>query len=157
MVQLNLPDFEIKYTKTNGRIQIFDVLRKKYVALTPEEWVRQHFVHFLINYKTYPTAYIANEVAIRMNGMNRRCDSVVYRQGILPLDPLMIIEYKETNVPITRKVIDQIYRYNTVLHVPYLVVSNGIQHVCIQINYENDDYTFLNDIPEYNDLLSEKK
>ena len=152
MVQLNLPDFEIKYTKTGGRIQIFDVLRKKYVALTPEEWVRQHFIHFLIDHRGYPTTYMANEVAIKMNGMNRRCDSVVYRQGVLPLQPLMIIEYKETNVPITRKVIDQIYRYNTVLRVPYLVISNGLQHYCIAIDYDKKEYTFLEDVPRYEEL-----
>lgn len=152
MVQLNLPPFEVKHIKTEGKVQIFDELRKRYVALTPEEWVRQHFVHFLINHKGYPATYMANEVPIKLNGMSRRCDSVVYRSGVIPLEPLMIIEYKEPNVQITPQVINQIYRYNIVLHVKYLVISNGIQHYCIAIDYEKEEYTFLQDIPPYSEI-----
>lgn len=152
MVQLKLPPFEAKYRKTDGKVQIYDVLRKRFVALTPEEWVRQHFVHFLINNKGYSSTYMANEVPIKLNGMSRRCDSVVYRQGVIPLEPLMIIEYKEPNVQITSQVVNQIYRYNTVLHVKYLVISNGIQHFCIAMDYEKEEYTFLQDIPPYDKL-----
>lgn len=153
MVQLNLPPFEINCKKSNGKIVIYDILRKKYVALTPEEWVRQHFVHYLINHKGYPSTYMANEVAINVNGMSRRCDSVVYREGVLPLEPMMIIEYKETNVPITQKVVDQIYRYNTVLKVPYLIISNGMNHYCLKIDYDKEEYIFMKDIPEYPNIL----
>ena len=152
MVQLNLPPFDVKWRKTEGKIQIYDMLRKRFVALTPEEWVRQHFLHFLINHKGYPSAYMASEVPIKLNGMDRRCDSVVYRRGIIPLLPLMIIEFKEPNVPITPQVVDQICRYNMVLHVNYLVISNGLQHYCIAIDYEKEEYTFLQDIPPYDEL-----
>lgn len=152
MVQLNLPPFEIKYTKIDGKIQIFDVLRKKYVALTPEEWVRQHFTHYLINYKGYPATYMANEVAIKINGMDRRCDGVVYSFGIIPLKPLAILEYKEPGVRITQEVVDQIYRYNTVLKVEYLIISNGLKHYCLHIDYEKEEYTFLRDVPRYEEL-----
>ena len=141
MQPLHLPPFEANIKKQNGMVQILDVLRRKFVALTPEEWVRQHFVHFLM----------ANEVAVKLNGMSRRCDTVVYGQS--GLKPLMIVEYKRPDVEITQKVFNQISRYNIVLEVEYLVVSNGMKHYCCKVDLQNGTYTFLKDIPAYAELF----
>lgn len=146
MLSLNLPVFEAKVTRKDGKSVIFDVIRRRYVALTPEEWVRQHFVHFLLNYKGYPQALMANEVQLQLNGTKKRCDTVLYRRN---LTAQMIVEYKAPDIEITQAVFDQITRYNMVLKVDYLVVSNGIQHYCCRINYENNSYMFLPDIPDY--------
>ncbi len=128
---------------------ILDVLRRQYVALTPEEWVRQHFVHFLIEHKGYPQALMANEVQVRLNNTKKRCDTVLYRRD---LTARMIIEYKKPEVEITQKVFDQITRYNMVLKVDYLIVSNGIQHYCCRIDYKRNSYSFLREVPEYSEL-----
>ncbi|MBK5195683.1 MAG: type I restriction enzyme HsdR N-terminal domain-containing protein [Proteiniphilum sp.] len=149
MYALNLPSFDAKIRKNGDGFEIFDSLRRKYVALTPEEWVRQHFVHYLITEKKYPASRIANEAAIRLNSLTRRCDSVVYN---IRLEPVMIIEYKEPGITITQQVFDQVARYNSVLRVPYIVVSNGISHYCYRIDYETQTYTFLTDIPMYTEL-----
>ena len=147
---LNLPPYEAKIQQSNGKDQIFDDLRRCYVALTPEEWVRQHFVHMLIEHKGYPATLTANEVAISLNGMNRRCDTVVYDKG---LKPRAIIEYKAPSVKIDGKVFAQIVRYNLVLRVDYLIVSNGLHHYCCKMDYDNNSYTFLNEIPAYTDII----
>ena len=128
---------------------IFDVVRHRYVALTPEEWVRQHFTHFLMEHKGYPQGLLANEIQIKLNGTSKRCDTVLYRQD---LSAQMIIEYKAPTVEITQKVFDQITRYNMVLHVDYLVVSNGLKHYCCKMDYENQTYHFLPNIPDYQAL-----
>ena len=147
MISLNLPPFTIKTTRREGRTVIFDFLRRRYVALTPEEWVRQHFVNYLVTEKNYPQELLANEVAVKLNGTSKRCDTVAYNRF---LAPLMIIEYKAPHIEITSAVFDQIVRYNMVLHVKYLTVSNGIRHFCCKIDYEKQTYAFLEDIPEYN-------
>lgn len=152
MLELNLPPFDKKVTEKDGKTSIFDVIRRQYVALTPEEWVRQHFVHFLIEHKGYPLSLMANEVQLRLNGMSRRCDTVVYDRT---LRPRIIIEYKAPTVNITQKVFDQICRYNMVLQVDYLIVSNGMGHYCCKIDYANRTYQFLSEIPEYT-ILKEK-
>ena len=149
MQQLNLPPYEIKIRETDGRRTILDILRRKYVALTPEEWVRQHFVHFLIEQKGYPTTLLANEVQLNVGNKLLRADSVLYGSD---LHPRMIIEYKAPTVSITQKVFDQISVYNMLLKVDYLVVSNGINHYVCKMNYENQKYFFLREIPEYKDL-----
>ena len=131
MYELNLPKYGIKIKNDKGHQSIFDVLRRKYVALTPEEWVRQHFVHFLIEHKGYPKALMANEIQLAIGNKKLRCDSVLYDRT---LKPRMIIEYKAPTVSITQKVFDQITIYNMLLHVDYLVVSNGIKHYCCQMD-----------------------
>lgn len=154
MLELNLPSFEIKVAKINGRPSVFDKLRKKYVALTPEEWVRQHFVNFLISEKEYPEALIANEMQVNLNGQKKRCDSVIFdRMG----EPLVIVEYKAPEVNITQKVFDQIARYNIVLRVQYLIVSNGIGHYCCMVDYETQTIQYLSEIPNYRELISSQK
>ena len=149
MLLLNLPSFAVKIVIREGKKLIFDPIRKKYVALTPEEWVRQHFVHWLVTEKGYPVSLMANEVQIQLNTTRKRCDTVVYDTS---LRARMIVEYKSPDVEITQQVFNQITRYNMVLKVEYLVVSNGLCHYCCQVDYEHGSYRFLPVIPEYNTL-----
>ena len=149
-MQLNLPTytFNIK-AKPNGSKVIFDTLRRRFVTLTPEEWVRQHFVRFLVDEKGFPAALMANEVSLTQNGIKRRCDTLV---ADATGNPLVIVEYKAPHIEISQNTFDQIVRYNMVLHAGYLIVSNGLNHYCCRINYADDSYVFLNDIPSYSDL-----
>lgn len=150
MTSLNLPQYNIKVrTAPDGSKQIFDPLRGKFIALTPEEWVRQHFVAFLINHKGYPAGLMANEVSLSLNGTSRRSDTVVYNSSA---KPVVIIEYKAPSVKISQKTFDQIIRYNMVFQAPYLIVSNGINHYCCHIDLKNRTYEFLPDIPQYQSL-----
>lgn len=150
MLSLNLPKYETKICERDGKLQIFDPLRKCHVALTPEEWVRQHFVNFLIESRGFPAALMSNEVAITVNGMKRRCDTVVYDKQ---LQPRVIVEYKAPTVKITKEVFAQISRYNLTLKVDYLIVSNGLRHYCCRMDYPNNSYTFLQEIPEYTKIV----
>ena len=149
MLALNLPSFAVKIQQRNGKSLIFDPLRKKYVALTPEEWVRQHFTHFLTDHKGYPKGLLANEIQLDLNGTKKRCDTVLFNKN---LSARMIVEYKAPHIAITQAVFDQITRYNMVLKVDYLIVSNGINHYCCKIDYQSMSYSFLPDIPSYTDL-----
>ena len=150
MIQnLNLPPFEPKISERADKTVVWDPVRMLWTPLTPEECVRQAFVSYLINYKDYPLSHIANEQAIELNGMSRRCDSVIYdRTGT----PKVIVEYKRPSVNISQKVFDQIARYNIVLHVDYLIVSNGLKHYCVRMDYTAGKYVFLQDIPTYTEL-----
>ena len=146
---LNLPPIQPRLLREGNRIKIWDELRRRYVALTPEEWVRQHFVSFLVGRKGYSSTLMANEVSIELNGMSRRCDTVLYD---VHLRPRMIIEYKRPSVRISQRVFSQICRYNLVMHVDYLVVSNGLEHYCCRMDYERQTYEFLTEIPDYDKL-----
>ena len=150
MLELNLPPFDKKVMQKEGKPFILDVIRRQYVALTPEEWVRQHFVHFLISEKGYPQSLMANEVQLKLNGMSRRCDTVAYDRT---LRPRVIVEYKAPTVNITQQVFDQICRYNMVLQVDYLIVSNGLAHYCCKVDNTTHTYTFLKDIPSYEEVV----
>ena len=149
MFALNLPTFNAKISSDGKKSMIFDVIRQRYVTLTPEEWVRQHFVHYLIEQKGYPLSLLANEIQIKLNGTSKRCDTVLYSRD---LSPQLIVEYKAPSVEITQKVFNQISRYNMVLHVDYLIVSNGLQHYCCRMDYEQQSYHFLPEIPAYSEL-----
>lgn len=146
MLSLNLPAFNAKIINKDGKNCIFDVIRRRYVILTPEEWVRQHFVHFLTECKGYPSTLMANEVQVALNGTRKRCDTVLYKRD---LTAQMIVEYKAPDIAISQSVFNQITRYNMVLKVDYLVVSNGLQHYCCKMNYAENSYFFLPDIPDY--------
>ena len=146
---LNLPPFEPKISEQAGKYFIWDPIRKIHTPLTPEENVRQAFVSYLINYKGFPASHIANEQAIALNGMSRRCDSVVYDKSGTPK---VIVEYKRPTVTITQKVFDQISRYNLVLHVDYLIITNGLKHYCVRMNYDSGTYCFTQNIPLYSEL-----
>ena len=149
MYELNLPKYEIKLGGSREHPLIMDVLRRKFVALTPEEWVRQHFVHFLTAHKNYPSALLANEVELRIGSKRLRADTLLYNKEKMPR---MIVEYKAPNIALRQKVFDQISAYNLLLKVDYLVVSNGMEHYCCRMDYENKTYWFLKDIPTYDEL-----
>lgn len=150
MQHLNLPEyqFNIKKKRHDGLV-ILDTLRKRWVALTPEEWVRQNFVRYLIEDREFPAALMNNEISLTQNGIKRRCDTLVAdRQGL----PLVIVEYKAPTIEISQKAFDQIVRYNMVLKAQYLIVTNGMRHYCCKIDYKNNSYAFLQEIPSYNVL-----
>lgn len=150
-MKLNLPDFDIKITRDDdGGVKVYDRLRGKAVALTPEEYVRQHFVNYLINAKGYRQSLMANEVNLRLNGTARRCDTLVYTRE---LRPLVVVEYKAPDVVISQKTFDQIARYNSVIRAPWLIVSNGISHYCCRYMTETGEYRFMRDIPTWEELF----
>ena len=149
MMQLNLPPYQARVKEVNGRKQIFDILRRKYVALTPEEWVRQHFIHYLIEHKNYPITLLANEVPLQVGEKKVRADSVLYDNR---LRPRMIFEYKASTILLTQKVFDQITVYNLLLHVDYLIVSNGLETYVCRMDYDKQTYRFVENIPNYHDI-----
>jgi len=154
MEQLNLPLAGLKIKKQKDKDYVFDRLRKQFVRLTPEEYVRQQFVSFLIEYKGYPSGRLANEIEIVLGNVTKRCDTVLYDNY---LQPLMIIEYKAPSVAISQKTFDQIARYNSALQVPWLIVSNGLQHFCCRIDNEKKEYVFVNEIPEHTIVYPESR
>lgn len=146
MQKLNLPSCTFKLKSNEKHTLIFDNLRKKYLVLTPEEWVRQHFVQFLIAEKKYPASLIALEKQLTINTLKKRTDIVVFdRTGHADI----VVECKAPNVKITQAAFDQIARYNLKLHANYLIVTNGLQHFYCQMDIENETYVFLEEIPEY--------
>ncbi|MFP4555743.1 MAG: type I restriction enzyme HsdR N-terminal domain-containing protein [Bacteroidales bacterium] len=152
--QINLPAYEIKIRKEGEIKQIFDPIRKKYVALTPEEWVRQHFINLLVTYKKYPRGLLAIEHPVKVNNMQQRVDIVAFnKQG----KPMLIVECKAPDIQLTRKTYEQAARYNLTLKANYLVVTNGITHLCSRIDNESKKFYPLQDIPEYNLLCAEGK
>lgn len=149
-MKLNLPHYQFNIKKNDkGALVIFDHLRQRFFTLTPEEWVRQNFVRFLIEEKQFPTALMGNEVSLLQNGIKRRCDTLV---ADIEGNPFVIVEYKAPSIPITQSVFDQIVRYNMVMKAKCLIVSNGLQHYCCKIDYENNSYSFLRDIPNYSEI-----
>ena len=146
MYRLNLPPYPIKVVERDKKQLIFDFLRRKYVALTPEEWVRQHFVHFLIEHKGYPKGLMGNEIELRIGEKRLRCDTILYNKET---QPRMIIEYKAPTIQLQQKTFDQVSVYNLLLKVDYLIVSNGLQHYCCKMDYPNQKYEFLEEIPDY--------
>lgn len=149
-MELNLPSFEYEISQgEDGVTRIYDRLRKKFVALTPEEWVRQHFVNYLISERGYPGGLMANEVSLKLNSTARRCDTLVYsRTG----KPVAVVEYKAPSIAVTQAVFDQIARYNSVIGAAYLMVSNGLSHYCCRYDEKSEGYVFLRDIPRYEEL-----
>lgn len=147
---LNLPAFDHLLSRgEDGIDRIYDILRRKFVALTPEEWVRQHFVNYLIAERGFPRGLMANEVSLKLNATARRCDTIVYsRTG----RPLVVVEYKAPSVSISQSVFDQIARYNSVIGAPYLIVSNGLCHYCCRFDAADGHYRFLRSIPAYDSL-----
>ena len=149
MTKLNLPEYQFKIQTVENRSQIFDAIRKKYVALTPEEWVRQNFVQYLIHEKQFPKSLIAIEMEIKYNQMKKRGDVVVYDKSG---SPIVMIECKAPAVKITQDTFDQIARYNLVLNVKYLIVTNGLDHYCCQMDHQKQSYNFLEEIPKYQQM-----
>ena len=148
MQQLNLPSYAFKIVKKQDRFRIFDVIRRKFVALTPEEWVRQHIVHYLIGDRHFPAGLMAVEHLVVINQLRQRADVVIYNRQRLPL---LIVECKAPSVAITAAVFEQALRYNMVLGVRIVVVSNGMVHLAAALDGKGG-YTLLNQIPDYGDL-----
>lgn len=147
---LNVPYASLKLTcDPEGNLKVYDILRKKFVSLTPEEFVRQNFVRWLIEDLHYPSSLMANEVEIKLNDTRKRCDTVVFSNEC---QPLMIIEYKAPDIVISQATFDQILRYNRKLKAKYLVVTNGIKLYCCVIDYSNDTYQFIPKIPDYTEV-----
>lgn len=143
---LNLPQFEYKIKNEEGKTFLFDIIRKKYVVLTPEEWVRQHFVHYLINHFNYPKSLIKIESGHKFNKLQKRSDIIVYdREG----KSFLMVECKAVSEKITSRTFDQIANYNVAIKAKYLVVSNGMKHYCYCVNFEDNQYKFLDNIPVY--------
>lgn len=149
MIELNLPKCRLRLEQREGKPYVYDDLRRKFVRLTPEEWVRQHFVRYLIDDLGYPQPLMQNEVALRLGETVKRCDTLLYDKA---LRPQMILEYKAPHVTLTERVLQQIVRYNYVLRVPYLVLSNGLEHLLCRIDYEKMTYVFLSEFPPYDRL-----
>ena len=147
MQQLNLPNYKFRIKSTKNKYEIFDIIRKKYVILTPEEWVRQHIIHFLIEEKKYPVSLIGVEKKLTINKLTKRTDLLIFNNKGLPH---IIVECKAPSVPITQGTFDQIARYNLKLNADLLVVSNGLQHYISKMDFENEKYIFLEEIPCYN-------
>ncbi|WP_019987111.1 type I restriction enzyme HsdR N-terminal domain-containing protein [Rudanella lutea] len=146
MEALNLPPFGHKISEIDGKAHIFDELRRKYVRLTPEEWVRQHMIHLLLSHYRYPKALIRCEGGLLLNQRQKRTDLLVFdREG----QPFLLVECKAPHVPINQSVFDQIARYNHVHRAPYLIVTNGLMHYCCCIDHETDAVTFLDDFPPF--------
>jgi type I site-specific restriction-modification system R (restriction) subunit len=149
MRELNLPGAILRTRINKGKREVFDVVRKKHVSLTAEEWVRQHFLHFLILQKKVPPSLIAVETSIKYNRLSKRCDIVVYdRNG----QPVLIVECKAPEIVISQDIFHQVAMYNMTLKVRYLVVTNGLDHYSCAIDHETKSFHFLRDIPDFDEL-----
>ncbi len=146
MITLKLPPYNYKLKSSENKTYIFDVIRKKYIVLTPEEWVRQHVVNFLINEKGYPKSLISVEKQLIINKLKKRTDVIVFSNTGAPH---VIVECKAPSVKITQKTFDQIARYNLKINAKYLMLSNGLQHYFAQLDIQNNCFVFLRDIPKY--------
>ena len=146
MIKLNFPVYSFRFKNSENKVAIFDEIRKKFILLTPEEWVRQHTVQFLLQDKKFPKSYINVEKLIKINDLSKRYDVVVFQPNG---DIFLLIECKAPEVPISQNTFDQIARYNLVLKAKYLMVTNGLNHYFCQMDFENEKYLFLNELPSY--------
>ena len=146
MKKLNFPVYSFRFKNSENKVAIFDEIRKKFMLLTPEEWVRQHTVQFLLQDKKFPKSYINVEKLIKINDLSKRYDVVVFQPNG---DIFLLIECKAPEVPINQNTFDQIARYNLVLKAKYLMVTNGLNHYFCQMDFENEKYIFLKELPEY--------
>ena len=146
MQNLNFPNYSFRFKNSENKMAIFDEIRKKFVVLTPEEWVRQHVVQYLLLEKKYPKSLINVEKLVKVNGLNKRYDIVVFQPNG---EIFMLIECKAPEVAISQQTFDQIARYNLKLNAQYLMVTNGLNHYFCQMDFENEKYVFLKEAPEY--------
>jgi len=149
MEKLNLPEYPIKLKEEGGKQYIFDSIRKKYLVLLPEEWVRQNFIQFLIQDKCFAPSLIAIEKGLKLNELNKRADIVVYNNQA---QPIVLVECKAPNVKINQETFEQVARYNMVFKVPYLIVTNGMNHYCAKIDFKENNFQFLEEIPNYQEI-----
>lgn len=146
LVPLQLPPYPFKINDQNGHLTLFDVIRKRNIIITPEEWVRQHFVQYLINQKKYPKTLIKLEGGHKLHGMPKRSDIVVYNSAA---EKILLVECKAPSVKLDQKTFDQIARYNMVHKVNLLAVTNGLQHYYCHIDFEARSYRFVEELPDY--------
>tara|TARA_B100000780_G_scaffold125884_1_gene88284 strand:- start:2941 stop:3387 length:447 start_codon:yes stop_codon:yes gene_type:complete len=146
MQDLNLPTYNFKLKSNENKTLIFDNIRKKYVVLTPEEWVRQHYIYFLIEEKGYPRSLIALEKQLVINNRKKRTDILIFNTSG---NPQIIVECKAPSIKITQATFDQIARYNLKLKANYLIVTNGLDHYYCKMDFEKESYIFLTEIPNY--------
>ena len=146
MLKLNLPTYNFKLKSKENKTLIFDIIRKKYMVLTPEEWVRQHFVLFLMEEKKYPTSLIAVEKQLTVNNLKKRSDILVFNADG---KPEILVECKAPKIKITQDTFDQIARYNLKLKANFLIVTNGLEHFYCKMDFENETYIFLKEVPDY--------
>jgi len=150
MQKLHFPTYTFRFKNSENKIAIFDEIRKKFILLTPEEWVRQHIIQFLLQEKNYPKSHINVEKIIKINSLNKRYDIIVYEpNGEL----FLLIECKAPDVKISQQTFDQIARYNLVLNAKYLMVSNGLNHYFCQMDFENEKYIFLEELPSFENRI----
>jgi len=143
---LNLPSAGFEVEEVDGKLSIFDPLRKKFLVLTPEEWVRQHIIFYLVNYKGYPRSLFALERGLKYNSMQKRFDVLVMdRQG----NPFLLVECKAPEIKLTQKTIEQVSVYNKIIGAPCLAISNGLQHICLQMDQEKGQYQQLTQFPDF--------
>jgi hypothetical protein len=146
MQKLNFPDYNFRFKNSENKVAIFDEIRKKFILLTPEEWVRQHVVKFLHEEKKYPKSHINVEKIIKLNGLSKRYDVVVFQpDGKIHV----LVECKAPEIVITQNTFDQIARYNMQMDATYMMVTNGLNHYFCRMDYEQEQYRFLQDIPQY--------
>ena len=146
MLKLHLPTYSFRFKSNENKTLIFDIIRKKFLVLSPEEWVRQHVVHFLISEKNYPASHINVEKELNLNGTKKRYDIVVFNSdGSIHI----IVECKAPNIKIDQQVFDQIARYNLVLDAGYLMLTNGLEHYYCEMDFKTEQYLFLREIPSY--------
>ena len=150
--QLNFPGFRFKIRGGEAAHQIFDPIRRKYVALTPEEWVRQHALAWLSSEKGFPSSLLASEMEVKLNGMSRRCDVVAHNSQA---QPILIVECKAPEVKLTQATFDQAARYNIVLKVGFMMMTNGLQHVYCAYDHSSGEYGFLRELPSYSQMLGQ--
>ena len=146
MQKLNFPAYNFRFKNSENKVSIFDRIRKKFIILTPEEWVRQHTIQYLLEEKKYPKSHINVEKLIKVNDTNKRYDIIIFNpNGSI----LLIVECKSPSIKITQEVFDQIARYNLTLNAQYLMITNGIDHYYCQMDYAKKQYIFLENIPNY--------
>ena len=149
MQKLNFPNYNFRFKNNENKVSIFDEIRKKFIILTPEEWVRQHVVQFLMVEKKYPKSLINVEKVLKINDLRKRYDVVVFNpDGSI----FILVECKAPEIKISQNTFDQIARYNLTLKATYLMVTNGLNHYFCQMDFENEKYHFLQDLPEYNTI-----
>ena len=146
MQKLNFPAYSFRFKNSENKVSIFDQIRKKFILLTPEEWVRQHTIEFLIKDKSYPLSYINVEKLIKINDRNKRYDIVIFKPNG---EIFLLIECKAPEVSISQDTFDQIARYNLILNAEFLMVTNGLNHYFCQMDFENEKYIFLKDLPNF--------
>lgn len=147
---LNLPKASLQLTKSGGKVFVWDVFRKKKLQLTPEEWVRQHFLHFLVNQKQVPIGLIASEYNIEVNKLKRRCDGVIFNRSS---GPIAIIECKAPEIKLSEQTFYQIAQYNFKLQVDWLILTNGLETIVAKINHDQKTLDYFQNVPEFDQLL----